>query len=176
MSAVAGERMDAFEKLYELYQPKLARFLDRMLRRPAAVEEVLDDTMLIVWRKAHTFNPAAKVSTWIFGIAYRQALAALRASEGEVEFRGDRIDVEDEQSDPIEATQRSQRRFRIEVALRSLSPEHRAVIELTYFFGHSCRDIADIQGCPVNTVKTRMFYARRHLRSLLADSGEEEAL
>src|SRR5688572_33194103 len=77
MDGVAAERKDAFEALYRLYHPRLTRFLQGMTRRPALAEEILDDTMLVVWRKAHTYNPSAKVSTWIFGIAYRQALKAL---------------------------------------------------------------------------------------------------
>ena len=60
-------------------------------------------------------------------------------------------------------------------ALMSLSREHRAVIELTYYEGCSYREIAAILGCPVDTVKTRMFHARRHLKSLLADRGKEAA-
>ncbi len=57
-------------------------------------------------------------------------------------------------------------------ALQSLSPEHRAVLELTYFHDHSCAEIAEVLDCPVATVKTRMFYARRRLRTLLADLEE----
>src|ERR1700741_177588 len=82
---IAAEDMGAFETLYALYHPRLARFLLGMTRRPPLVEEILDDTMLVVWRKAHTYNPGAKVSTWIFGIAYRQALKALRQVDDAVE-------------------------------------------------------------------------------------------
>ena len=60
------------------------------------------------------------------------------------------------------------------VALEALTPDHRAVIELTYFQGRSCREIAEIMGCPVATVKTRMFYARQKLKGLLG--RREEAL
>ena len=80
MGRVAAEQIDAFESLYRLYHPRLVRFLEGMTRRPALVEEILDDTMLVVWRRAHAYMPTAKVSTWIFGIAYRQALKALRSS------------------------------------------------------------------------------------------------
>lgn len=51
--------------------------------------------------------------------------------------------------------------------MTKLSPEHSAVVELSYYFGYSYMEIADILACPENTVKTRMFYARRMLRSLL---------
>ena len=60
-------------------------------------------------------------------------------------------------------------------ALMSLSQEHRAVIELTYYEGCTYREIATIVGCPIDTVKTRMFHARRRLKALLADRGEEAA-
>ena len=63
MDGVAAERMDAFEALYRLYHPRLTRFLRGMTRRPALAEEVLDDTMLVVWRKAHTYNPSGRVSS-----------------------------------------------------------------------------------------------------------------
>jgi DNA-directed RNA polymerase specialized sigma24 family protein len=81
--------MKAFELLYGLYHPRLARFLLGMTRRPPLVEEILDDTMLVVWRKAHAYNPDARVSTWIFGIAYRQALKALRQVDDAVESGAD---------------------------------------------------------------------------------------
>src|ERR1700746_2882967 len=72
-----GDR-EAFETLYRGYFPRLTRFLERVMRRPHTVEEVLNDTMLVVWRKAATFNAQSKVSTWIFSIAYRKALKAIK--------------------------------------------------------------------------------------------------
>jgi RNA polymerase sigma factor (sigma-70 family) len=75
---VAMEDMRAFEALYRAYAPRLRRFLRGMLRQQALVDEVLDDTMLVAWRKAHTFDATSQVSTWLFAIAYRQALKALR--------------------------------------------------------------------------------------------------
>ena len=72
----------AFELLYRVYYRRLTRFLEQVTRRPQLVEEVVNDTMLVVWRKAETFNHASQVSTWIFAIAYRKALKALkRAAE-----------------------------------------------------------------------------------------------
>ena len=78
MDRVALEDVRAFEAIYRAYAPRVGRFLRGMLRQPALVDEVLDDTMLVAWRKAHTFDATAQVSTWLFAIAYRQALKALR--------------------------------------------------------------------------------------------------
>lgn len=183
MGRVAAEQVDAFEVLYRLYHPRLLRFLEGMTRRPALVEEILDDTMLVVWRRAHTYNPTAKVSTWIFGIAYRQALKALRQVDDPVQRRVPDGDVESPDAgfpnadspsaSPDGALQQQQLRLHLDRALAELSAEHRAVIEMTYYLGYACRDIALIMDCPVDTVKTRMFYARRRLRALLGTRREE---
>ena len=168
---VAAEDMAAFEALYRAWHPRLARFLTRVLRQPALVEEVLDDTLLAAWRRAHTFDGSAKLSTWLFAIAYRQALKALRQ-------RGLDPVLDAEPAAPAEAEpdselQREQLHACLDAALATLSVEQRAVIELTYYHGHSCREIARIVECPVATVKTRMFYARRRLKSALGGVREQ---
>lgn len=169
---IAGSDDAAFERLYRDYRPRLRRFVERITRRPQIVDEVLDDTMLIVWRRAGSYNLRSKVSTWIFGIAYRRALKALKRLDEPVEAQeSDRYDPD--AAGPDDALLAREERVRIARALRALSAEHRAVIELTYYEGHSCADIAEVMRCPVNTVKTRMFYARRQLRTLLAEVAEE---
>jgi RNA polymerase sigma factor (sigma-70 family) len=169
---VAVEDVRAFEALYRAYHPRLRRFLRGMLRQATLVDEVLDDTMLVAWRKAHTFDATAQVSTWLFAIAYRQALKALRRADWSMP------DPTDEQAAPRDAEPdhelaQRQLRARLDDVLVQLSPEHRAVIELTYFQGYSCKEIAEITGCPVATVKTRMFYARRRMKTLLGDAGAQ---
>ena len=169
---VAMEDMRAFEALYRAYHPRLRRFLRGMLRQSTMVDEVLDDTMLVAWRKAHTFDATSRVSTWLFAIAYRQALKALRRLDWSLP------DPVDEPAAPREAEPdrelaHAQLRDRLDGVLAQLSPEHRAVIDLTYFHGYSCKEIAEVVGCPVATVKTRMFYARRHMKTLLCDEGAQ---
>src|SRR5262245_58156626 len=78
VARIACEDQHAFEALYRIYYRRLTRFLERITRRPHTIEEILDDTMLAVWRKAATFNGSSQVSTWIFAIAYRMALKALK--------------------------------------------------------------------------------------------------
>lgn len=162
----------AFERLYRAYRPRLRHFLLRMTRRPALAEEVLDETMLVVWRKASAFDGTSKPSTWIFAIAWRQALKALR----KLDEPGQPFDA-DELRSPAEGPEgelhRQQLGMHLRAAMAGLSPDHRAVIELTYFHGYACREIAEIMRCPVDTVKTRMFYARRRLKSLLIPTRGE---
>ena len=169
---IAGRDGEAFELLYRDYRPRLRRFVERVTRRPQIVDEVLDDTMLVVWRRAGSYNLRSKVSTWIFGIAYRRALKALKRLDEPVDAEvSERYDPD--AAGPEDTLLAREERVRIARALRALSAEHRAVIELTYYEGRSCADIAEVMRCPVSTVKTRMFYARRRLRILLAELAEE---
>jgi RNA polymerase sigma-70 factor (ECF subfamily) len=169
---IAQHDRRAFEALYRGYFPRLTRFLENMTRRAQVVDEVLDDTMLVVWRKADTYNGRSKVSTWIFAIAYRKALKALKRLDDPVDFDGAEA-AGPADSEPDGELMLQQLRLVLGDAIRQLSAEQRAVIELTYYQGFSCREIADVVGCPVETVKTRMFYARRRLKLLLSERMED---
>ena len=165
-----GDRV-AFETLYGCYYPRLARFLERVTRQPQLVEEILNDTMLVVWRKAPTYDLSSKVSTWIFAIAYRKTLKTLKGMDRVLEFDPERI-VSPVESAPEGEFMRQELRAFLSRAMTALSAEQRAVIELTYYHGHTYQEIAEIMGCPVDTVKTRMFHARKKLKALLAEREE----
>lgn len=162
----AGDRR-AFEALYRAYHPRLTRFLSNMLRKPELVEEVLNDTLMAVWRRPDSYSGASKLSTWIFAIAYRKALRARSRLDEPVEDR----DAESRPSDeagPEQHLDRQQVQQALLDAMQGLSADHRTVVDLTYFHEIGYKDIAEIMACPVDTVKTRMFHARRNLRTALA--------
>ena len=169
VAAVAHGSIQAFEALYRIYRPRLARFLERLTHRPQLAEELLNDTMLTVWHKARTYNGHSKVSTWIFAIAYRKALKARSRLDDPV---GADPDAEETSATPEGELLQLELSARISTAVRSLSAEQRAVIQLNYFHGFDYPEIAAIVDCPLGTVKTRMFHARRKLERLLA--GERE--
>jgi RNA polymerase sigma-70 factor (ECF subfamily) len=160
----AGDRQ-AFRELYLGYHRRLARFLMRITRRYDLAEEIINDTLWIVWRKAGEFRGQSKVSTWIMGIAYRRALKALRhLNAGNVVLNP----LEESSALTSEDPQReADLRQWVDRALGQLPSEQRLVVELTYYQGLSCQEVGEIMECPVNTVKTRMFHARRKLRTLL---------
>lgn len=163
---VAGE-LRAFEELYRLYHPRLTRFLINMLHRPYLVEEVLNDTMLVVWTRPERYNGASKVSTWIFAIAYRKGLKALRRHDEPMEDKDAEIRASADLG-PEQQVGRRQVQDVLMTAIGELSTDHRAVVDLTYFHDVGYREIAETMDCPVDTVKTRMYHARRHLRKKLA--------
>ena len=166
MQRVVARDLRAFEALYRIYHPRLARFLGLVTPRPTIVEEALNDTMLVVWRRAATYAGECKVSTWIFAIAYRTVLKALRTQDEPVDATGvDELACED--AGPEQAAIRQQTQATLASALGTLSAEQRAVLVLTYFHDLPYAEIARIVDCPIDTVKTRMFHGRRRLRAAL---------
>lgn len=164
----AGDRA-ALERLYAIYHRRLFRFLVRFADRHGLIEEIINDTMYTVWCKAPEFRAQSSVSTWIFGIAYRRALKSLKR----LDLR-QRTDREAAAAMPTgEDDGAAERADWLGRGLALLPLEQRLSLELAYFFGHSCEEIAAITQCPVNTVKTRMFNARRKLRELLPSLGGE---
>ena len=176
LAGVCRHELPAFEALYRRYHPRLTRFLQRMLRPAHLVEEVLNDTLFVVWNQAARYNGTSKVSTWVFAIAYRQALKALDRHDEPAEDPSD--DGEDATAGearerPDERASHAQLRAALLRALASLSPDQRAAVELTYFHGFSYPEIAAIVDCPTDTVKTRMFHARRRLKLQFAGHLED---
>lgn len=153
----------AFEELYRKYQTRLARFVGNLIRHPQIVEEVLDDTLMVVWERAADFKGESKLSTWIFAIAYRKAMKAIRRYDAPIEDHEAENRASHEAS-PEDAFGQARLHRLLRNAMNELSPDHRGVVELTYFQDLSYREIAEIMNCPVDTVKTRMFYARRQLK------------
>jgi RNA polymerase sigma-70 factor, ECF subfamily len=166
---IAAQDSNALHHLYMEYYRRLLQFLARLSSQREALEEAINDTFWIVWRKAAEFRGDSRVSTWIMGIAWRCALKALRRnSDSPAEALA--LSMASEQP-PAESFALEERSEWLAHGLATLPFEQRATLELAYFVGHSCEEIASIMDCPVNTVKARMFQARIKLRNLLPKLG-----
>ena len=181
MRAVANKDRRAFERLYYLYSPRLGRFLMRLLKRSDLVDEAMNDVMLVVWQRAQSYDPSlSRLSTWLFGIAQNKAMkAASRVAKHYAEVSIDPTDADDfansnpsdiriDPNNPEQTLAGRQLGRALQWAIDALSPEHRAVVELAFAEDYSYQEIANALDCPVNTVKSRMFYARKHLAESLA--------
>ena len=133
------------------------------------IEEAYNDVMLTVWRKAHQFRAGSKVSSWIFSIAYRVCLRMVRKQK----FRSGVLEMfgQTQKEPPKGEEAHREDESLITQALERLSAQHRSIIELAYYCGHSTQEIAEIAGCPVNTVKTRLFHARKKIREFVERNG-----
>lgn len=164
---VGGGDQGAFEMLYKRYYPYLFRFIYRITHRLLLVEDIINEVMFVVWQKARTVEAKSRASTWIVGIAYKKALKSLYGSR---DASGDVSLHELEQALPDDGktmTEQLELENLAVTALSALTPDQRAVMELAYYQGMHYGEIAAVIGCPENTVKTRMFHARKRLRALL---------
>lgn len=168
---IAAGDTRAFELLYRVYFPRLARFLSRMTRSASLIEEIVNDTLLVVWQKAATFNGSSKVSTWVFAIAYRRACKTLNAVDMPVELESDERECLDADR-PEWQFEQLRLAQAVDAALAALPLAQRTVFQLTFYHDMAYTEIAEIMECPVNTIKTRLFHARKRLAALLEDQLE----
>jgi RNA polymerase sigma-70 factor, ECF subfamily len=164
-----GDR-EAFAALYRRHHTRLARFLRRFTVRGELIDEVINDTMWVVWQKAAEFRGESKVSTWIIGIAYRCMLKALRSGAPAEEIGEGLLDAHElAQAAAAHDSHAPDAELQDWVArgLKTLPEDQRVTLELAYFMGCSCEEIASVMGCAVGTVKARMFHARVRLRSVM---------
>ena len=173
LRAVAQRDRNAFEWLYRRYHGVLMRFLGRFTTRRDVIEEMVNETLWVVWRTAGNFRGDSKVGTWIIGIAYRCLMKQLRDHPAEPTYGAGERDQEafnDIVPDENEARQAELRDW-VQHGVALLPPEQRMTIELAYYLGQSCEEIAGIMNCAVGTVKARMFHARLRLRNSLPALG-----
>ena len=170
LRAVARRDRRAFEQLYRRHHPRLARFLRRFTARADLIDDVVNETMWVVWRQAATFRGDSRVGTWIVGIAYRCMLKGLRGAAPADEVSESMLGhTEAAEMSAWHADPQPARELQdwVEHGLRTLPEDQRATLELAYVAGLSCEEIAVTMGCAVGTVKARMFRARVRLRSVM---------
>jgi len=166
----------AFEALFGVYGKRIFRYAARMIGDASVAEEVTSDVMMEVWKSAARFEGRSLPSTWIIGIARHRCLNAMRGKRLITVDLDSAPDLADRNDSAERIRHQADERRLVREALATLSSDHREVVELTFYHGHSYQEIAAIVGCPENTVKTRMFHAKRQLKAALARTPEGRAL
>jgi RNA polymerase sigma-70 factor, ECF subfamily len=163
----------AMRTLFARHQTHVYRFILRLVRNEATAEDVLSDVFMDVWRTSSRFKGQAAVSTWLLAIARFKALSGMRRRidrELDADMAGTIPDLSD---DPEMALQHKHDAALIQQGLKQLSTAQAEVIDLVYYHGKSIKEVAEIVGTSDATVKTRMFYARKKLSTLLQSCGVE---
>jgi RNA polymerase sigma-70 factor (ECF subfamily) len=173
LAAIASGDKRALRMLYGRHHVRVFRFLVRLTNDAATAEELLSDVFLDVWRQAGRFEGRSQVSTWLIGIARNKALSVLRRRTTEPLDDEAAALIEDPADNPEVALGKRETSSILENCLIELSVAHREIIDLVYYHGRTIDEVAEILGVPQNTVKTRMFYARKRLAELLAAKGVE---
>jgi RNA polymerase sigma-70 factor (ECF subfamily) len=176
MQRMAGGDREAFAILYRQLERPLFGYLMKLVRERDMAEDILNETMLEVWRQAGRFEGRSSVSTWAFSIAHHRAVSRFRKRRESPLDEGYAATIPDDAPMPDQHLQSMGMSRLLARLLDQLSFEHREVINLAYYQEFSVQEIADALGVPANTVKTRMFYARQRLKTLLAESGVKRAV
>jgi RNA polymerase sigma-70 factor (ECF subfamily) len=167
----AGDHL-AFREIYDRYYKRIYLYSYRLLGDGEGAKEVANEVMVEIWRGAKRFRGESKPSTWFFGIAVnkiRKEIKRRPPAHDDLDALGKKEVGEKTMQDDV--TYHAELREQMRLAIKRLSREHREVLDLTYYQGLSIKEIAEITGCPPNTVKTRMFYARKRLGGILKELG-----
>ncbi len=168
----------SFELLYKNYYQRIYQFIFRLTKKNEITEEVINDTFFVVWEKIKYFEHKSELSTWIHGIAYRIGLKALEKHKRNLRLidksdevnLSDIIDINEESNPEIKAINNRSYRDLLE-KIDNLSDSHQSVVTLCAQ-GYSYQEISCIINCPENTVKTRMFYAKKLLLKKITENNK----
>lgn len=173
LTQIAAGDQQAFSQLYLRYQSKLVRYCARVLKDDVAqAADIVDEAMFDVWRSVGNFAGRSKPSTWIYSIARNKLISWLRkTSEVTLEDESILDALMNPAATPAEELAMDDMQQQLLRLMDQLTDEHREVLKLTYFEDKSVKEVAELLGISENTVKTRMFYARKRLAQLLDKAG-----
>ena len=165
-----GEKL-AMQALFARHNVRVYRFVLRLVGDQTIAEDLVSEVFIDVWRNADRFEGHSQVSTWILAIARFKALSALRRRKDLELDQDEAAAIEDTADDPEIAMQKKDRVAILRECMSHLSHDHREIIDLVYYHEKSVDEVAEIVGVPKNTVKTRMYYARKRMSELLQQAG-----
>ncbi|MGD9850839.1 MAG: RNA polymerase sigma factor [Nitrospirales bacterium] len=179
LKACLPNNEDAFAALYQRYEKRVFQYLMTVVNDATLAEEILVEVMLAIWKGIKTFQGQSKVSTWIFGIAHHKAVDALRKVTSQQ--RGgtpldDILESAESGHNPLEDAQLHRMAALTNQAIATLSPDHREILHMAFFEELSYPEIAELLHIPVNTVKTRVYYAKHQLKKSLQHQGVTEEM
>lgn len=177
LERVGREDQAAFRELYKAFSRRVFAYVLNMVKDHGRAEEILVDTMYEVWRAPARFRGDSQFGTWLIGIARNKALMVFRSRRPD-EQHDDLDDIAETEAadtpDGFAQLAAKQRSAGVQVCMGKLSDEHRECMHLVFFEGLSLAEVAAVQGCPENTVKTRLFHARQKIRNCLRMMVERE--
>lgn len=169
--SIAQGDKHAMHILFAHHRIRVYRFALRLVDNQEAAEDLVSEVFLEVWRHAGRFEGRCRVATWLLTITRNLAVSMLRRRPMERLDGREVAAIPDHADDPEAAIQKKQQNAILAHCLTRLSLAHREVLDLVYYHGRSIDEVAAIVRVPPSTVKTRMFYARKRIATLLSDFG-----
>ena len=171
LQRIAAQDQVAFRGLYDRHHQGIYRFVQGRLRDEALAEDVTMEVFWDVWRGAGKFAGQSAVRTWLFAIARNKAVSALRKRR-DAQLDDEYAErISDDADTPETVSQKSSKASALRECIKTLSDKHREIIDLVYYQEMSVKDVAGVLEIPENTVKTRMFHARKQLSAELERAG-----
>ena len=171
---VAAGDENALRKLYDAYGQRLYAYALRITGDPAAAEEAVQESLVAFWQGASRFRGegegGGRVIAYLLGIVHHKALNQVRGRTHDSLDEKTR-DIPAREALPEAAAAASEQRRLVQTGLQELSLEHRLVLELVFYQRLSLSEVAEVCGCPVGTVKSRLNYAKASLRGALSRAG-----
>jgi RNA polymerase sigma-70 factor (ECF subfamily) len=167
LQRIANGDAQAMRIFFTRHNARVRRFVLRLVGDQALAEDLTSDVFIEVWRHADQFKGNSQVSTWMLAIARFKALSALRQRKHEHLDEAEAAAIPDLADDPEIVVEKKDRIATLRKCMSHLSRAHREVLELAYYEDKSVSEVAELIGVPANTVKTRMFHARKRISELL---------
>lgn len=173
LKRIAAKEDAALQTMYAKYGQRMMAYALRLTQNRATAEDVVQDSLVVVWRSAGRFKGEGRVIAWLLGIIHHTSMKALRHPHQPIsEALAETLTA----SDPLpeEQTEAEDKAAWVRRGVQNLSPNHRAALELVFYQEMSLAEAAEVCDCPVGTVKSRLSYARRYLRSKLSNTPHAE--
>jgi RNA polymerase sigma-70 factor, ECF subfamily len=173
LEAIAGGSRAAFTQLYAALLPKMQRYAAGLVAGDSGLAaDAVDEAFMAIWRTAASYTGAGSAEGWIRHIVRNKVIDALRKQRERPLASDEAVRqmeaIADDADTPAEAAEKNAAANELKAALARLTPDHREVIWLCYYEDKSVSEIAVIMGCPENTVKTRLFHARKQLKNMVS--------
>lgn len=172
MRRVSDRDEKAMNQIYTLYAGPLSGFVKRCLVLDSDADDIVHETMMEIWRRPERYEGRSSLKSWIFSIARYKSFDRNR--------RGSRVVLTDDIDEkrvcdaalPSDALEISQDTAKVRAAMETLSDTHRRVLHLSFFEDMSYKEIAEIERCPVGTVKTRVLHGKKNLMHILKNMND----
>jgi len=152
----------AMKQVYELHSGPLFHFVKNWLADPHEASDIVHETMLEVWRRSERFQGRSSLKSWIFSIARNKSIDKNRKLS-RMSYTDEVPDMADDVPNPMEALEVSQDAGKLKNSIAKLSETHQRMIHLAFYEDLTYREIAEIEDCPIGTVKTRILHAKKLL-------------
>ena len=161
----------ALEALYTRHQPRIFRFVKRIVRDEGVAEELANEVFVDVWRHAKSYEGRSLATTWLLSIAHNRAVSAMRKRREEAWDEDEAAELQDDSEPSDVIMQKAEKSLMLRKCIDALPFSDREILDLVYYHELSVSEAGAVLGIPEGTVKTRLFTARKRLSERLKKAG-----